>query len=31
VAERESVWLSDEAAMVSPAGKNADAECHKFS
>jgi hypothetical protein len=31
VAERESVWLSNEAAMVSPAGKNADAERHKVS
>lgn len=25
VAERESVWLSNEAVMVSPASKNADA------
>jgi len=31
VAERDSVWLSNEAAMVSPAGKNADAERHKVS
>jgi hypothetical protein len=33
VTERESVWLSNEAAMVvvSPAGKNEDAERHKVS
>ncbi len=31
VAERVSVWLSNEAAMVCPVGKNAGAERHKVS